>query len=212
MLQVHQLCFNPFQENTYIISNDSSKCWIVDPGMSTYAEQQEMLTYISSKKLHPLAIINTHAHIDHILGVDFIAQHFNIPFYIHQSELPILQNAANTAKMFGFQYEGVQTQAQFISEQRNFQLGADYIDILLVPGHSPGSIAFYSKEGKWVISGDALFAGGIGRSDLLMGDYETLIQSIKTQLLSLPDEIKVYSGHGEVTTISAERNHNPFLQ
>lgn len=212
MLQVHQLPFNPFQENTYIISNDLAQCWIVDPGMSTQTEQQEMLGFISSKQLKPMAIINTHAHIDHILGVDFTAQHFNIPFYIHEKELPILQNAANTAKMFGFQYEGVQTQAQYISEQKKYQLGADYIDILLVPGHSPGSIAFYSKEDKWVISGDALFAGGIGRTDLLLGDYDTLIQSIKNELLTLPDDIIVYSGHGASTTISSERKNNPFLQ
>lgn len=212
MLQVHRFTFNPFQENTYIISNELAQCWIVDPGLSTDAEQQEMLAYIGSKQLKPVAIINTHTHIDHILGVDFIAHHFNIPFFIHEKELPILQNAANTAKMFGFQYEGVQTQAQFISEQKNYPLGSDNIEILLVPGHSPGSIALYSKEDKWVISGDALFAGGIGRTDLLMGDYDTLIQSIKNELLTLPDEIIVYSGHGGTTTILSERKNNPFLQ
>lgn len=212
MLQVHKLAFNPFQENTYIISNNTAQCWIVDPGMSTNAEQQDMLAYIGSKQLQPVAIINTHAHIDHILGVDFIAQHFNIPFFIHEKELPILQNAANTAKMFGFQYEGVQTQVQYLSEQKNYQLGTEYIDILLVPGHSPGSIAFYSEKDNWVISGDALFAGGIGRTDLLMGDYDTLIQSIKNELLTLPDDTIVYSGHGGTTTISSERKNNPFLQ
>lgn len=212
MLQVHKLAFNPFQENTYIISNNTAQCWIVDPGMSTNAEQQDMLAYIGSKQLQPVAIINTHAHIDHILGVDFIAQHFNIPFFIHEKELPILQNAANTAKMFGFQYEGVQTQVQYLSEQKNYQLGTEYIDILLVPGHSPGSIAFYSEKDNWVISGDALFAGGIGRTDLLMGDYDTLIQSIKNELLTLPDDTIVYSGHGGTTTISSERKNNPFLR
>lgn len=212
MLQVHQIAFNPFQENTYIISNESAQCWIVDPGMSNEAERQEIIAFIHSKNLRPIAIINTHAHIDHILGVDFIAKNYNIPFYLHEKEMPILKNASNTAKMFGFHFEGVQTSALAISEQKNFVIGTEEIEIRLVPGHSPGSIALYSKADNWVISGDALFAGGIGRTDLLMGDYDTLIQSIKTQLLTLPDETTVYSGHGGSTTILTERKNNPFLQ
>lgn len=212
MLQVHQLAFNPFQENTYIISNELAQCWIVDPGMSNETERQEIVAFIRSNQLQPKAIINTHAHIDHILGVDFMAQQYQIPFYLHEKEMPILNNAANTAKMFGFQYDGVQTTAQYILEQKNFRLGNEEIEIRFVPGHSPGSIALYSKENNWVISGDALFAGGIGRTDLFMGDYETLIHSIKTQLLTLPDETRVYSGHGSSTNILTERQSNPFLQ
>lgn len=212
MLQVQTISFNPFQENTFIISNEQQECWIVDPGMSNTEEQQEFLSLIKVKGLKPKAIINTHAHIDHILGIDFIAQAYNIPFYLHEKEMPILLNAPNTAKMFGFQYEGVKTAPQFISEQKLLQLGSESIEIRFVPGHSPGSVAFYSKENNWVISGDALFAGSIGRTDLLMGDYDTLIQSIKNQLLTLPDDTIVYSGHGPSTDIKSERENNPFLQ
>lgn len=212
MLQVHQNSFNPFQENTYIIINEEHKCWIVDPGMSNSQEQQEMLSIIKGKKLIPQAIINTHAHIDHILGVDFLANEFKIPFFIHEKELPILQNASNTAKMFGFHYDGVQTPVQFYSEKEPLMLGSDSVEIRFVPGHSPGSIAFYSRNDHWVISGDALFAGSIGRTDLLMGDYDQLIRSIKTQLLTLPDDTIVYSGHGIPTKIAIERDNNPFLQ
>ncbi|MES2480298.1 MAG: MBL fold metallo-hydrolase [Bacteroidota bacterium] len=212
MLQVYQISFNPFQENTYIISNEEHQCWIVDPGMSNTSEQQEMLSIINEKKLIPQAIINTHAHIDHILGVDFLANEFTIPFFIHEKELPVLQNASNTAKMFGFHYEGVQTPVQFYSERAPLMLGNDSIEIRFVPGHSPGSIAFYSKNDKWVISGDALFAGSIGRTDLLMGNYDQLVRSIKEQLLTLPDDTIVYSGHGVPTKISIERGSNPFLQ
>jgi glyoxylase-like metal-dependent hydrolase (beta-lactamase superfamily II) len=212
LLQVHHFTFNPFQENTYLIQNNQQECWIVDPGMSNPEEEQVLLQFIEDRKLIPQAIINTHAHIDHILGIDFVAQHFKIPLLIHEKELPILNNAANTARMFGFQYDGVQTLPQFISEKKSLKLGEESIEIRFVPGHSPGSIAFYSKENNWVISGDALFAGSIGRTDLLMGNYEVLIASIKTQLLTLPEATIVYSGHGPETTIGNEKTSNPFLQ
>lgn len=212
MLQIHHFTFNPFQENTYIIQNNQHQCWIVDPGMSTHEEEQGFVEFINANKLTPQAIINTHAHIDHILGIDFVANHYKIPFLIHEKELPILNNAANTARMFGFQYNGVQTIPSFISEKEPLKLGEESVEIRFVPGHSPGSIAFYSKENNWVISGDALFAGSIGRTDLLMGNYDQLLSSIKTQLLSLPEETIVYSGHGPETRIEIEKMTNPFLQ
>lgn len=212
MLQIHQFTFNPFQENTYIIHNNQQQCWIVDPGMSSQEEEKELVEFITENKLTPQAIINTHAHIDHILGIDFVANQYKIPFLIHEKELPILNNAANTARMFGFQYSGVQTNPSFLSEKETLRLGEEIIEIRFVPGHSPGSIAFYSKENNWVISGDALFAGSIGRTDLMMGDYDRLISSIKTQLLSLPEETLVYSGHGHETKIAIEKRTNPFLQ
>jgi len=179
--------------------------------MSMTLEQNQIVDYVTKLQLKPQAIINTHAHIDHILGIDFIAHLYQIPFFLHEKELPILNNATQTARMFGFPFEGVQTKPQFISEQTGIMLGTTMIQIRFVPGHSPGSIALYAEMEQWVISGDALFAGSIGRTDLPMGDYDTLINSIKTQLLSLPDETKVYSGHGPMTNIHTERNSNPFL-
>jgi hydroxyacylglutathione hydrolase len=211
MLRIHQFSFNPFQENTYIISNDQNQCWFVDPGMSMALEQEQIVDYVTTHQLKPQAIINTHAHIDHILGIDYLAHRYQIPFFLHEKEIPILNNAAQTARMFGFPFEGVQTKPQFISEQTGILLGTAMIQIRFVPGHSPGSIALYAEMDQWVISGDALFAGSIGRTDLPMGDYDTLINSIKTQLLSLPDDTKVYSGHGPMTNIHTERHSNPFL-
>jgi hydroxyacylglutathione hydrolase len=212
MLHIHRFTFNPFQENTYIISNEGGQCWIVDPGMSNGEEEKELLLFITKNNLQPQAIINTHAHIDHILGVDFVANYFKIPFYMHKKELPILENAANTARMFGFHYDGVKTEVQFIFEEQPYILGSEELEIKLVPGHSPGSIAFYSDKYKWVISGDALFEGSIGRTDLPMGNHETLIKSIKTQLLTLPNDTIVYSGHGEATCIGNEKAQNSFLR
>ncbi|GAA4452419.1 MBL fold metallo-hydrolase [Rurimicrobium arvi] len=211
MLHLQVFTFNPFSENTYLIYNDNQECWIVDPGMINEQECQELFSFIESHQLQPQAIINTHAHIDHILGVDVVAQRYNIPFYLHELEMPVLNNAANTARMFGFEYAGVQTKPGFLSEQHLLRLGNDPVTVLLVPGHSPGSIAFYYEKGDWVISGDALFAGSIGRTDLLLGDHPTLIHSIKTQLLPLPAQTAVHSGHGPSTTIGQELNSNPFL-
>lgn len=209
MLQIQNFTFNPFQENTYIIYNQQN-CWIVDPGMMLEAEVKTMTDFIEANKLSPKAIINTHAHIDHILGVDAIANMYRIPFYIYRDELPILNNATNTAKMFGFNYAGVQTEVSFF-DTNNFKLDNEELEILFVPGHSPGSVAFYSALNNWVISGDALFENSIGRTDLLMGDSETLIKSIKTKLLTLPEETVVYAGHGNPTTIVKEKKNNPFL-
>jgi hydroxyacylglutathione hydrolase len=211
MLALQNFTFNPFQENTYVIFNELNECWIIDPGMSNNTEENEIIAFIESKNLNPKAVINTHAHIDHILGIDFIVKNYKVPFYLHEKELPILNNASNTAKMFGFQYNGVESPVLFISEKEPLILGTDQIEIRFVPGHSPGSIALYYAVNNWVISGDALFAGSIGRTDLPMGNYDTLINSIKQELLSLPDETQVYSGHGPSTTIKTEREHNPFL-
>lgn len=212
MLQLASFTFNPFSENTYVLFNDARACWIVDPGMFNDAEYAVLDNFIAINQLHPQGIINTHAHIDHILGIDYLATKYEISFRLHEKELPILNNAANTARMFGFQYEGVKTQAGWISEHEELILGSDRIEVRFVPGHSPGSIAFYYPKGKWVISGDALFAGSIGRTDLLMGDHQTLISSIKNQLLSLPDDTEVFSGHGPSTHIGIERDTNPFLR
>lgn len=211
MLQVASFTFNPFSENTYVIFHENKSCWIVDPGMMNEAEYAELDKFINANRLVPKSIINTHAHIDHILGIDYVASKYGIPFYLHEKELPILNNAANTARMFGFQYAGVQTKPGYVNEQDGLFLNEEKIEIRFVPGHSPGSVAFYYEKGGWVISGDALFAGSIGRTDLLMGDYDTLINSIKTQLLNLPDHTEVFSGHGPATTIGEERKNNPFL-
>jgi glyoxylase-like metal-dependent hydrolase (beta-lactamase superfamily II) len=212
MLLVDLFTFNPFQENTYIVSNEQKQCWIIDPGMSNRQEEEAFLNFIQSKEFRPQAIINTHAHIDHILGIDFVSEKYSIPFYLHEKELPILNNASNTAKMFGFDYKGVATKPILLRNEKEITLGKENIEIKLVPGHSPGSIALYSSADKWVISGDALFQNSIGRTDLMMGDYDTLIHSIQSQLMILEEETTVYSGHGDTTKIGIEKNNNPFLQ
>jgi len=212
MLSIQTFTFNPFQENTYVITDAQHRCWIVDPGMFDQQEQAVLFDYIRANELQPQAIINTHTHIDHILGVDALATQFNIPFFCHRLDLPILQSGAQTGQMLGIPFQGTRTTPQFLEAGHSLLLGDEAIDVRFVPGHSPGSIAFFYEKGNWVISGDTLFAQSIGRTDLMGGDYDTLINSIRTQLLSLPANTTVYAGHGPATNIGFEQEHNPFLQ
>lgn len=211
MLYIQSFVFNPFQENTYIIYNDEKQCWIVDPGMHNTVELRHFTDYISEHKLVPQSIINTHAHIDHIFGVAAVTDLYKIPFGIHEKDLPVLNSAQGAAAMFGFDFGAVPKADFYIKDNNPLPLGEDEVDVRFVPGHSPGSVAFYYKPGNWVIAGDALFNGSIGRTDLPGGNHNQLITSIKTQLLMLPEETRVHSGHGPYTTIGAEKSHNPFL-
>ncbi len=212
MLNVVFFTFNPFDENTYIIANEKKQCWIVDPGMYDEQEVARMKSYITEKQLQPQGIINTHAHIDHILGVNAMKEAYNIPFGIHKDEQMILDRADVTAAMFGFELKNPPKQTHYISELEPLKLGDDTLQVFLTPGHSPGSISFYYKPGNWVISGDVLFSGSIGRTDLPGGNFDTLIKSIRTHLFTLPSETQVLSGHGPATEIGEEKKNNPFLK
>lgn len=211
MLNVSFFTFNPFEENTYIIANEKGQCWIVDPGMYEQRETEAIIAYLSEKQLQPQGIINTHAHIDHILGVQSLVDKYNISFGIHELELPVLQRGPDTAAMFGFSWNDAPKASHYIKEG-TIQLGDDTVQVFMTPGHSPGSISFYYAPGNWLISGDVLFSGSIGRTDLPGGDHATLINSIKTQLFPLPGHTTVLPGHGPSTTIAEEKRDNPFLK
>jgi len=212
MLNIHFFTFNAFQENTYLIINDKKECWIVDPGMYDASEINQLINYIEQNQLKPQAIINTHTHIDHIFGVQALMDKYNIPFGIHEKELPVLNSAAGAASLFGFDFKQAPKPSFYIKEREALLLGEEAIDVRFTPGHSPGSISFYYPKGEWVIGGDVLFSGSIGRTDLPGGNTETLLNSIRTQLFTLPGQTTVYSGHGPVTTIEEEINSNPYLQ
>lgn len=212
MLKLHALTFNPFSENTYLISNATNQCWIVDPGMSDAREEAQLFDYISREGLQPVSIINTHAHLDHIFGVQAVKKKYGIPFGIHRDEKIVLENAPMSAAMFGFQFPDVPVQDFFIADGKQLALGEeDAVDVLFTPGHSPGSVCFYSERDGWLVGGDVLFAGSIGRTDLPGGHHETLLRSIREKLLPLPDDVSVHPGHGPATTVGAERRSNPFL-
>ncbi|HMN33490.1 MAG TPA: MBL fold metallo-hydrolase [Chitinophagaceae bacterium] len=212
MLHVQSFTFNPFQENTYLVYNEKGECLIIDPGMYQALDNKVLFRFIDKNKLTPKMVINTHTHIDHVFGVKDCVERYQIPFGFHKLDLPIFESAVSAATLYGLQYTKAPAADFYIDESKEISLGDDQLQVFLTPGHSLGSVCFYSKEYHFVIAGDVLFQMSIGRSDLPGGNYDTLIHSIHSKLLSLPDETIVYAGHGPKTHIGLERMNNPFLQ
>jgi hydroxyacylglutathione hydrolase len=203
--------FNPFQENTYIVYDETNTCVIIDPGMYDETEQEILTNFIESKKLTPVLLLNTHCHIDHIFGNAFVKNTFDIPFHAHVLETENIQRAVSYAHMFGVSMKSSPMPDVYIEPGETIQWGNTVFETLFTPGHSAGSVCFYDKQHHYVISGDVLFQNSIGRTDLPGGNYNTLIESITTQLMLLPEDTLVYSGHGPETTIGEEKANNPFL-
>ena len=210
MLHIKIFTFNPFQENTYILYNDQREAWIIDPGMMLPEEYDTFFGFIEQENLKPVQIINTHAHIDHILGIEAVKLKYNIPFGVHEAELPVIENAKQSAEMFGLPFDGALAPDFFLKEGA-MTLGTDTLQLLLCPGHSPGSIVFYNEAEGYAIGGDVLFQRSIGRTDLKGGNHDDLINSIKKKLFVLPETTRIYPGHGPYTTIGVEMRENPFL-
>jgi hydroxyacylglutathione hydrolase len=211
-LSVHTLTYNPFQENTYLIIAPSDECIVIDPGCFDQAERDDLLYTIQTLGLKPVRLINTHCHIDHILGNAFVAKEFNLGLEIHKGELPVLQAGTAVAGMYGIPYELSPDPTSFLKEGDMIGLSGQSLKVLFTPGHSPASICLYNEKDNWIIGGDVLFYESIGRTDLPGGNFDTLIESIRSQLFVLPNETVVYPGHGPETTIGHEKLFNPFLQ
>ena len=210
-LQVHCLTFNPFQENTYIIEAPSGECIIIDPGCFDRNERQELKDFITSHNLKPVRLLNTHCHIDHILGNAFVSKEYGLGLEIHKGEIPVLESGLMVSNMYGVPYEVSPAPTSFLEEGDEVVLDGHTLQVLFTPGHSPASICFYNQADGWVIGGDVLFFESIGRTDLPGGDHATLLNSIRTQLWPLPDATVVLSGHGNPTTIGEEKQFNPYL-
>jgi glyoxylase-like metal-dependent hydrolase (beta-lactamase superfamily II) len=213
MIKVEKFVFSPFSENTYVIWDDETKdAIIVDPGCSNAEEEKILTEFISKNNLDITFLINTHCHIDHIFGCAFIKENYNPVFLAPEKDLPLLQNAVKQAEMFGVEIKTPPQPDQYLSEDLVLTLNQSEIKFIFTPGHTSGEFCIYLKNEKILISGDVLFKESIGRTDLWGGNYDTLIASINTKLLVLPDDVKVYPGHGEETTIGYERLYNPFLK
>lgn len=212
MLHLKSFCFNPFQENTYVVYTDTKEAFIIDPGNSNHSENKALSDFISEKDLHPTRLLLTHGHIDHILGNRYVLDTFGLLPEVHKNDLFFIERMPQSAAMYGVPCEPSPIPEKFINEGDVIQLGTYAFECLFTPGHSPGSISFYNAQTRLIIGGDVLFNGSIGRSDLPMGNHDTLIRSIKETLFSLGDDVKVYSGHGPATTIAQEKAYNPFLQ
>jgi hydroxyacylglutathione hydrolase len=210
MLQIKSFEFNPFQENTYVLYDETNACVIIDPGCFDKQEEQTLADFISSNQLTVTQLINTHCHIDHVLGNAFVVQAFGVKLYVHKIEEPLLRAVKTYAPNYGFfQYRESEADG-FLDEPGTIQVGHQTLQILFVPGHSPGHIALYHPGSKSLIGGDVLFRNSIGRTDLPGGDFDTLISSIHQKFFTLPDEVTVYCGHGPTTTIGYEKRTNPF--
>jgi glyoxylase-like metal-dependent hydrolase (beta-lactamase superfamily II) len=204
--------FNPFQENTYLVFDETKECAIIDPGCFEAHERIELDKFIQDNELKPVRLINTHCHLDHVFGNAFVSRTWELELEIHRGELPVLEAVPQIAKFYGMPSgELSPAPGRFIEEGEVIAFGNTKMEAILTPGHSPASLSFFIREGGLLIAGDVLFREGIGRTDLPGGDYDTLIASINDKLLPLGDDVKVFPGHGPSTTIGHERRHNPFL-
>lgn len=213
MAEIICFSFNPFQENTYIVFDETRECVIIDPGCFENFEKKALRDEIEKRNLKPVRLLNTHCHIDHVLGNKFVADTWKLNLEIHREDLPTLHALPNYAHIFGVgNLEESPEPGSFLEEGDKVQFGNTTLDVIFVPGHAPGHIAFVNHPDKTVISGDVLFAGSIGRTDLPGGSLPVLLASIKNKLLPLGDDFTVYSGHGPSTTIKKEKRENYFLQ
>ncbi len=211
MLSVRPFTFNPFSENTYVLYDETKQCVIVDPGCYELAEKQELAGFIEENELTPVAIYLTHAHIDHILGNNFIVGKYDIPIYMSKIETELLKSAFVYGEMWGVKVEPSPDPTYFIEEGKELNFGNTALEVFFTPGHSPGSYSFLHRPTNQLFSGDVLFNGSIGRTDLPGGNFDILEKSILEKLYILSDEIIVFSGHGPETTIGHEKKTNPFV-
>jgi glyoxylase-like metal-dependent hydrolase (beta-lactamase superfamily II) len=213
MIQIKKFTFNPFQENTYVLFDETKECVIIDPGCYEQREKDALVKFIEDNELNPVKLINTHCHIDHVLGNNFVAKTFNLELGIHKADIPTLASIPTYSQAYGFNdYELSPDPSYFIEEGDVIKFGNSELDVFFCPGHAPGHVVYYNKAQGFVINGDVLFQGSFGRVDLPGGDINILKDSIVNKMFTLPNETVVYTGHGGETTIGHEKVTNPILR
>ncbi|MCU0399607.1 MAG: MBL fold metallo-hydrolase [Algoriphagus sp.] len=211
MIHIKSFTFNPFQENTYLIYDESKEAALIDPGCFTNPEKKELEDFILAENLKVTQLLNTHCHIDHVLGNSWAIKKFGITLQIHPNETTVLKSVEVYAPNYGFQgYESTEA-GKHLEEGQEILIGKEKLIVIFVPGHSPGHVVFYHAPSKQCVAGDTLFRGSIGRTDLPGGNHNLLLSKIKSQLFCLPDDTTVYPGHGPETTIGFEKIYNPFV-
>ncbi len=213
MLKVKQFVFNPFGECTYVVSDeDSREAIVVDPGMADAAETDRFDRYIEDNKLRITGVVNTHMHLDHCFGANHVKDKYGVPVRAHIADAFLGDTLAEQAMRFGMRSVGDNVVIDTpLSDGDHIVIGADSLEVIHTPGHSPGGICLYSPTGKFLLAGDTLFNGSVGRTDLPGGDARTLVGSVRDKLLKLPADTLVLSGHGPSTTIGHEKATNPFI-
>ncbi|MCH2084738.1 MAG: MBL fold metallo-hydrolase [Saprospiraceae bacterium] len=212
MAEVLSFTYNPFSENTYVVYDDTKECVIFDPGCYTSTERNAFQAKIEELGLKPVRLINTHCHIDHVFGNALVNRAYGLELEIHRGEIPVLESVPMVGQMYGIPIPDPSPAAtKFIEEDDVISFGNTILRAIFTPGHSPASLSFFCEQDRFLIAGDVLFEGSIGRTDLPGGDHTILINVIKEKLFPLGDDVVVYPGHGGATTIQAERLTNPFL-
>jgi hydroxyacylglutathione hydrolase len=211
MLTVQRFTFNPVQENTYVVYNEKGHCCIIDPGCYFASEEEQLKEFVEQNRLTPVLLLNTHCHLDHIFGNYFIHKTFGLPLHLHKLEKPVLDYGPAAGQLWELPFVNYDGELKFLEDDDVITIGDDELKVLFTPGHSPGHVSFYSKENKFILSGDVLFEGSVGRTDLPGGDFAILQETIKTRLYTLPEDTVVYSGHGNTTTIGDEMKSNPYV-
>ncbi|RFM29903.1 MBL fold metallo-hydrolase [Deminuibacter soli] len=212
MIKVEFFTFSPFQENTYVLSNEKGEAIIIDPGCYFSAEQDTIKNHVLRAGLTPVQLLLTHCHLDHVFGLRWAAEQYKLIPWLHPDEHPLLQRAPESGLKFGLGFSGYTGPVNYLTPGETITLGTDTFTIIAAPGHSPGHVCFYCAAQHFVIGGDVLFRESIGRTDLPGGNLDQLLNNIRTQLFTLPEETVVYPGHGPSTTIGHEKKYNPYLQ
>jgi glyoxylase-like metal-dependent hydrolase (beta-lactamase superfamily II) len=209
--RIHCLTFNPFQENTYVVAAPDGSCVVVDPGCYGRRDELTLEALIEREGLRPVRLLNTHAHLDHILGNAFVAQRWELLPEVHRNDLDLLRSGPVYSEAWGIRLAPSPEPAAFLTEGDVIEFGGVRLHVLFTPGHCPGHVVFYNEAEGYVIGGDVLFQRSIGRTDLPGGNPAQLLESIRTQLFTLPEGTVVWPGHGPETTIGEEKAENPFL-
>lgn len=210
-MKIACLTFNPIQENTYVVWDETKQCAIIDAGNSTPREDAVLDNFISEHQLHPVIAINTHGHFDHTLGVEYVRQKYGVKFYLSKKDQFLLDNASTSSSIFGVKLREMPQIDVDLDSLQEVKFGETRLEVIPTPGHTPGHVALFDPKSKVVFTGDTLFRESIGRTDLPGGDYSWIMRSIIDRLIPLGDEVAIHPGHGEESTIGHESLYNPFV-
>ena len=211
MITVKKFVFNPIQENTYVLYDETKQCVIIDPGCYTDDEKSQLKSFINNNGLNPLMVLNTHCHFDHIFGNAYVCKEFGVELWAHKAEIPNIERAVPYTSAFGMVFEESPLPSHYLEDGDEMKFGNSVIKVIHTPGHSPGCVCFYSEADKMLIAGDTLFQDSIGRTDLPGGNYDEIMDSLLDKLMVLPNDTVVYCGHGPNTEIGKERMYNPLI-
>ncbi len=211
MLSIHAFIFNPFAENTYIVADEKGQCIIIDAGNYSAREDRQIAEYIDSKGLKPTMLVNTHGHVDHLLGAAFLKEMYGIPLAVHSADNFLVESAPEHGRIYGFNMRAVPGAELDLSQMDGVEIGSHKLDIIHTPGHTPGHVCLFDREGQRLFTGDTLFRESIGRTDLPGGDYSWIMRSILDRILPLGPGVQIFTGHGPNSDIGHETLYNPFI-